>query len=149
MIGSKNDKVQTPVWLYDLLHKEFSFDFDPCPLEMPEWNGLERDWGERNFVNPPYSNIRAWLKKGISEFEKGKLSVFLITMRPNTRYWTDFVWPYVSEIRIPDGTLQFEGYVRGFPCPVCVLIFDPARKKLKIRKALWSGRKKHSVHILG
>ena len=44
------------------LNLEFCFDFDPCPLNA-DFNGLNIAWGKCNFVNPPYSDIKNWVKK--------------------------------------------------------------------------------------
>ena len=52
-----SDNWKTPKNLYDKLDAEFHFDFDPCPLnhDVKKWDGLEKEWGARNFINPPYS----------------------------------------------------------------------------------------------
>lgn len=70
------DSYATPKWLMDL----FQDWFDPCPLNPePVVDGLSSDWrGERIYVNPPYSNPLPWVKKAISESEKGKLVVMLL-----------------------------------------------------------------------
>lgn len=75
----------TPPDLYADLDKEFNFDFDPCPYPKPHgFDGLTCEWGERNYVNPPFGSIihdgkkkgpTAWMRKAISEQQKGKLSV--------------------------------------------------------------------------
>lgn len=63
---------QTPQGTYDVLNKEFNFDFDPCP-HNPQFDGLAIDWGRSNFVNPPYGReIGKWLKKGVEESKKDK-----------------------------------------------------------------------------
>ena len=48
---------QTPEYFYEDLNKEFNFNFDPCPLnhDITKWDGLQIEWKERNFINPPYS----------------------------------------------------------------------------------------------
>jgi len=58
------DDWATPKEFYDKLNKEFSFDFDPCPL-FSEFDGLSIDWGKSNFVNPPYSKLREFVYKAI------------------------------------------------------------------------------------
>lgn len=68
------------------LVKEFGpFDFDPCPYPVPPgFDGLTCEWGQRNYVNPPFGSIMhngrkkgptAWMRKAIEEQAKGKLSV--------------------------------------------------------------------------
>lgn len=75
----------TPTGLYEELHAEFNFTFDPCPHPRPEgFDGLTCEWGDRNYVNPPFGSIMhhgkkkgptAWMRKAILEQSKGRLSV--------------------------------------------------------------------------
>ena len=53
----------TPNDVMQKLQDEFVFDFDPCPLNFNKGDGLLIPWGKCNFVNPPYSNLPAWVKK--------------------------------------------------------------------------------------
>lgn len=78
----------TPPELYQELDAEFSFTFDPCPFPKPvEFDGLTCEWGQSNYVNPPFGSIMhqgpgdlkpkkkgptAWARKAITEHEKGK-----------------------------------------------------------------------------
>lgn len=125
----KNDDVATPKELYDDLDKIYQFDFDPCPLH-PTYNGLAIEWGERNFVNPPYSNIVNWIAKGIKEMEKGKLSVFLITARTNSKYWFEYVFPNATNVVFLEKKVKFGTYEKPMPIPIVLVEFDP--KKFKI-----------------
>lgn len=83
----------TPPDLYDMLNAEFHFDFDPCPYPLPDgFDGLTCEWGQSNYVNPPFGSIMhqgpndkkpkkkgatAWVRKAIKEWEKGKLVVLV------------------------------------------------------------------------
>jgi len=78
----------TPEELYMRLDYEFHFDFDPCPYPKPEdFNGLTAEWGQSNYVNPPFGAIvyedgkkrgaTAWARKCITEFKKGKRVVMV------------------------------------------------------------------------
>ena len=77
----------TPPALYAELDAEFRFTFDPCPYPLPEgFDGLTCEWGERNYVNPPFGSIihqgrkkgpTAWVRKAIEENAKGKLVVLV------------------------------------------------------------------------
>ncbi len=71
-----------PPEIYDPLNKEFKFDFDPCPNPRPkDFDGLEVDWGNSNWVNPPFwAGITAWVRKAIAEQEKGKGSVLILPL---------------------------------------------------------------------
>jgi hypothetical protein len=74
-----------PPDIYADFDQEFHFDFDPCPYpKPPAFDGLTCEWGNRNWVNPPFGSIihegkkkgpTAWMRKAIEEQQKGKLSV--------------------------------------------------------------------------
>jgi len=125
----------TPIDLMDDLHREFEFDFDPCPHPLPEgFNGLEIEWGQSNYVNPPFGVIEyngkkkgatAWARKAITEFQKGKKVVFvypidkwvlmLLDAGAEVRNLKDIKW-----LSIEDG-LPGKGTGRHIAC----FILDP------------------------
>ena len=47
-----------------------------------------------------------WLKKGYEEWQKGKLMVFLIPSRTDTKWWHQWVME-ATEIRFIKGRLKF------------------------------------------
>ena len=77
----------TPSDLYSQLDAEFDFDFDPCPYPLPKgFDGLTCEWGQSNYVNPPFGSIMhegrkkgptAWVRKAIEEHAKGKTVVLV------------------------------------------------------------------------
>lgn len=77
----------TPPKLMEELQSEFNFTFDPCPFPKPDdFDGLTAEWGESNYVNPPFGSIMhqgkkkgptAWMRKAISENKKGKRVVIV------------------------------------------------------------------------
>jgi len=87
-----SDNWATPKDLYEKLDAEFCFDFDPCPLNeeeiTPESDGLLVDWGERNFVNPPYSRKlkEAFVRRAIALKGEGKSSVMLLPVSTAQSY---------------------------------------------------------------
>lgn len=106
--GRENsDDWQTPQWLYDKLDLEFNFDFDPCPLN-PTFNGLEIEWGESNFVNPPYNRVDKpqFIQKAFEEWRKGKTCVLLIPSATSTKQFHELIYPY-AEIRFFLGRIAF------------------------------------------
>ena len=110
------DNWATPKSLYNELDSEFHFDFDPCPYCETEItsdkDGLLKDWGQCNFVNPPYSRKlkEAFVKKGIEESKKGKICVFLLPVSTSTVLFHDFILPNISQpIRFLRGRVKFEG----------------------------------------
>ena len=54
----KSDVHITPDRVWDMIKDMWGYEkeqfFDPCPVN-PQWNGLDIDWKELNYVNPPYS----------------------------------------------------------------------------------------------
>ena len=107
------DDWKTPDYFYNELNNEFDFNFDPCPYQHDtnKWNGLEIEWKDRNFINPPYSRKlkEAFVKKAIQESKKGKLCVMLLPVSTSTRLFHDFILPNKKEIRFIDGRIKFSG----------------------------------------
>lgn len=114
---------QTPKEVYQILDSEFHFDYDPCPLK-PTKDGLSTDWGQCNFVNPPYGReLPKWIKKGYEEYiNKGKIVVFLIPSRTDTRWWQNYCMK-ATEIRFIKGRLKFDGHKNSAPFPSAIIIF--------------------------
>lgn len=125
----------TPRNVYGPLNKEFHFDNDPCPYPRPEgYDSLLLDWGQSNYVNPPFSSDdarsggdpgvgpTAWIKKAIEEQQKGRSSVLILPI-PS----------YVNMVLEAGGEIRSAGRVRWlevdtkkpsrspFPCAVFVL----------------------------
>lgn len=83
----------TPSRLFNTLKDRFGFTFDPCPYPKPEeFDGLTCEWGESNYVNPPFGSIMhkgamdkkakkkgmtAWVRKALAEHKKGKRVVMV------------------------------------------------------------------------
>ena len=77
----------TPPDVMQPLQMEFKFDFDPCPYPKPDnFDGLTYEWGQSNYVNPPFGSIihngkkkgpTAWARKAIEENKKGKRVVMV------------------------------------------------------------------------
>ena len=120
-----SDNYATPRVFYDKLNEEFAFNFDPCPLRS-ETDGLLLDWKGNIYVNPPYSNIEPFIKKGIQEIQKGNATnvVYLIPPRSDTKYWHESVMPFASEIRFVKGRLNFNESKSPAPFPVVLIVFD-------------------------
>jgi hypothetical protein len=71
----------TPPELMEQLNAEFHFDFDPCPYPKPDdFDGLSVEWGNSNYVNPPFKGPTAWVRKAIAEHGKGKRVVFVFPL---------------------------------------------------------------------
>jgi site-specific DNA-methyltransferase (adenine-specific) len=124
LMSSVKQNWRTPVDLYQSLDREFHFDHDPCPHEtMRDFSidGLASEWGSCSFVNPPYKDIKYWIKKGHNEWKKGKTVVFLIPARTDTIYFHEYIYPY-AELRFIKGRVKFDGNKTGAPFPSMIAI---------------------------
>jgi len=122
MFSSASDKWNTPKSFFDKLDKEFGFDSDPCPSSVPLKKGLINGWGNKVFVNPPYSKIKDWVNAGHYYGSTGKLVVMLIPSRTDTKWWHEYVMKS-KEIRFIKGRLKFSGHKNSAPFPSAIVIF--------------------------
>lgn len=141
--SSAHDNWSTPRKVYEGLNEEFSFDFDPCPLNEAantdgaqlsliidseatdpdkSIDGLYCEWGKSNFVNPPYSQLGLWLKKAFEEWQKVKTVVLLIPSRTDTIAWHKYAMR-ATEIRFVKGRLKFGDATNSAPFPSAIIIF--------------------------
>ncbi len=123
LFSSATTEWSTPPDVYAGLHKEFNFDFDPCPLGGDE-DGLAslfvRWAGRRVFCNPPYGpTLNKWLERGL----EADVAVFLIPARTDTRWFHEIVLPNAKEIRFIKGRLKFGSAINSAPFPSMVVIF--------------------------
>ena len=113
---------KTPRALYQALDAEFDFDYDPCPAK-PKVDGLTSDWGNVNFVNPPYGKeITKWIEKGYEENLKGNIVVFLLPSRTDTKWWHEYIMK-ADEIRFIRGRLKFDDQKNPAPFPSAIAVF--------------------------
>ena len=124
----------TPPEIYVELDAEFHFDFDPCPFPKSEdFDGLTCEWGQSNYVNPPFGSIihegkkkgvTAWVRKAIEESKKGKLVVFVFPLDKWVLMMLEYILGEHAEIRnlrdikwlaTEDGT-QGKGTGRHIAC---------------------------------
>lgn len=129
----------TPPELMTELNNEFCFNFDPCPYPHPEnFDGLSNEWGESNYVNPPFGSIiqdgrkkgpTAWARKSIEEYKKGNKVVMVYPVDK----WILMLLEHASEVRnlkdvkwcsIEDGSPG-----KGIGRHVACFILDPRAKE--------------------
>lgn len=146
MFTSNSDEWNTPQDLFDTLNKEFEFALDAAAskdnsktiyylkknsevdaLTTNWYESLSKIWkwkGNKNvWLNPPYSQNKAFMKKAYEESEKGLTVVCLIPSRTDTKYWHDYVMK-ASEIRFIKGRLKFSDSKNSAPFPSCIVIFS-------------------------
>jgi phage N-6-adenine-methyltransferase len=133
MFSSANDVWSTPQWLFDALDKEFGFTLDPCTdgtngkcakFYSAQENGLLRDWGtETVFMNPPYSECDAWMRKAYGSAQEGATVVCLVPARTDTDWWHEYAMK--GEIRLIRGRLTFGAATAPAPFPSALVVFRP------------------------
>ena len=89
MIKTKeSDNRATPRWLLEV----FEGWFDPCPLNPnPITDGLEIEWKDKTYVNPPYSKPLPWIEKAIEENKKGKTIAMLLKVDTSTKWYAKLI----------------------------------------------------------
>lgn len=121
--SSASDRWATPSEVYAALHREFNFDFDPCPLDGTSDGTatLFCSWqGKRVFCNPPYGpGLRPFLERA----HEADVAVFLIPARTDTRWFHEIVLPHAKEIRFLKSRLKFGDAKKSAPFPSMVVIF--------------------------
>lgn len=135
MFSSATDMWATPQDLFDELNAEFHFTLDPCATAenakckkfyTRAEDGLKQDWeGETVFCNPPYGRaIYDWVKKCYTESLKpGTVVVALIPARTDTRYFHEFVYHKVKDVRFIKGRLKFGNAKHSAPFPSVIVVF--------------------------
>ena len=116
LFSKQSDNWRTPLIIYNH-YIEMNF-FDPCPYES-NFDGLEIEWKEWNFVNPPYSQIIKWIDKSIKEHEKGKEIILLLPVRTDTKWFKKLV-NYGCYIMFITGRLHFNNS-NSAPFPSCYI----------------------------
>lgn len=108
-----SDNWATPKYFYEILDKEFHFDFDPCPLNLwkitKENDWLLIKWWQRNFVNPPYSRKlkELFIRKAVKESKLWKLCVMLLPVSTSTKIFHEVIIPNAREIRFVKWRIKF------------------------------------------
>jgi len=101
MPKSKSDVHLTPDRVYDIILEEWQYRkdqlFDPCP-ENPTFDGLEIEWKDVNYVNPPYSLLKEFVNKAIGYADK-KTTILLLPSKTDQEWfhnlkpwWNQIVW---------------------------------------------------------
>lgn len=124
LFSRNSDNWATPKIMYEFYIRNNYFD--PCPLNS-QFDGLEIEWGEKNFVNPPYSKIREFVDKAIIEHKKNKKVVLLIPARTDTKYFRKLV-DYGCNIVFITGRLHFNES-NSAPFPSCLIYLTGKQTK--------------------
>lgn len=125
-LSHKSDIWSTPSKLYErFMIKGY---YDPCPLN-PSFDGLSTPWKNKNFVNPPYSEINKWIDKAIMEMCRGNLTIMLIPSRTDTKWFKKLVDTENVHIIFLEGRLKFNDY-KCAPFPSMFVYFGDVSRDL-------------------
>tara|TARA_R110002051_G_scaffold25654_1_gene62584 strand:- start:33 stop:491 length:459 start_codon:yes stop_codon:yes gene_type:complete len=122
------DNWMTPPDLLEKLTEEYGELYDPCPAYHDfSFDGLEIEWSRDKvcFVNPPYSQMKEWVKKSHDEWRAGSTVILLIPPRTCTRYFHDYINER-AEVRFIKGRLKFvhpngeDSKSAPFPSILCI-----------------------------
>ena len=146
MYSSKTDEWETPRLLFERLDREFYFSVDAAATadnaKCATWYGATLDalaldrWAAPPaaiWLNPPYSECRAFMAKAAAEARKGCTVVCLVPSRTDTSWWHDYVWDTEQhrprpgvEVRFIRGRIKFGEATSGAPFPSVLVVFRPA-----------------------
>jgi hypothetical protein len=114
-----HDNWMTPPFLYEKLDRKWKFDFDPCPFNhnLDEWDGLACEWGDRNFLNPPFSQKlkELFIHEAVAQSViLHKITVSLIPASLSTKLFHQIIKPncitwYPLEKRVPFVGINTKG----------------------------------------
>jgi hypothetical protein len=114
---SESDNYSTPSWLMEI----FGSWYDPCPLNpTPSFDGLNIEWFDKTYVNPPYSNPLPWVIKAIEENKKGKTIAMLMKLDCSTQ-WFLLLSNANANIILINERVKFNGKPPIFPSMLAIL----------------------------
>lgn len=61
-------------------------------------------------MNPPFSQTKSWIKKGIEEHKKGKTVVFLVPFNFQNKYFREFLIGKDYSFYLIHKRIQFTGF---------------------------------------
>jgi len=109
MPQSKSDVHLTPDRVYDIIKERWGYSkndmFDPCPVN-PQWDGLKIDWGGLNYVNPPYTLLKEFVKKAIDEAYRN--STIMLLPSKTDQHWFHLMQPWWNQIVWIEKRLKFK-----------------------------------------
>jgi len=134
---STNQEWETPDHLFAHLDSIFHFTRDVCASSKNTkcsyfWSEkdscLDYKWTGVNWMNPPYKNMKQFIKKAFDERHTAT-TVCLIPARTNTNWW--HAWCMQGEVWFICGRPKFKGCVHGLPQPLAIVIFGRERGTMK------------------
>lgn len=126
---STNQSWETPDDLFQRINNIFHFTRDVCATTdnakcKDYWTEqdscLIKSWSGINWMNPPYKNMKMFIKKAYDE-RFNAITVCLIPARTNTVWWHE--WCMKGEIIFICGRPKFKGCIHVLPQPLALVVF--------------------------
>ena len=117
-IVNENDSWETPPLILAEVMKKYDITpvLDVCATiqntKFPKYftlqdDGLEQEWDEDFFCNPPYSQITAWISKVYEQHKKHNVNALvLVFAKTGVNWWHNFVEDK-AEIHFQRGRIRF------------------------------------------
>jgi len=158
-ISSNSDEWATPPeFVRPLADAVSGFDLDPCsgaersPVATETYteadDGLTKSWHGTVWVNPPYSEMKAWTRKAINEANRNDVDAILFLCKgdSSTDWWHEAV-TQASAVAMLDGRLSFGDGENAAPFCSHVFVFgetpDEALDVLDHRGVVFKSEDKH------
>ncbi len=141
LMSSASDEWATPADLFAVLDREFRFHLDAAATAAnaecrhfitAQDDALTQAWptvadrfpyAGAVWLNPPYSQIGAFMAKAHAAALYGSLVVCLVPARTDTRWWWSYAVP--AEIRFLPGRLKFGEGRNSAPFPSAIIVMWP------------------------
>ena len=126
---SANQSWETPDDLFNKINEMFHFTRDVCASSentkceefwSEEDSCLDKQWDGVNWMNPPYKDMKKFIKKAYDE-RHNAITVCLIPARTNTKWWHD--WCMQGEVYFICGRPKFSDSPHGLPQPLALVVF--------------------------
>jgi hypothetical protein len=120
--AERKQEVLTPQCIIDVCTQVWGkIQFDPCyhqdAITDPQFAtclaGLDVEWHSKAYVNPPYKDLKAWLKYGSTQ--PGE-QIWLVPVRTHRGWWR--AWRDELDVYVELNPIKFIGYDQYFPAPL-------------------------------
>lgn len=102
--------------------------FKPGPGTMGK-GGLDANWHDRTYVNPPFAELQAWLNKAnASALPPRDRVVVLAPVRSHRSWWRRAA--HAARAVVELDPVAFVGYDDVFPAPLCLMVWGSSPQEV-------------------
>lgn len=101
----------------------FYYDEAKDALKQP-WS-IYAENGGWNWCNPPYADIRPWVKKAFDEcIASDAMTAMLVPASVGSNWWADYV-DRIAHVLFLQGRVTFVGHTKPYPKDLALLLYSP------------------------